>query len=112
MNRKKEITKAYKERRASGGVYTITNTQNGKYLLGHAADLNSVRNRFQFAQTTGLVVHPKMKQDWEQQGPQAFKLEILEELEPQPGQNASEFLADLKMLEELWQDKLELQKAY
>jgi hypothetical protein len=52
MNRRKEIINEYKERNSRGGVYTITNTLNGKYLIGHAANLKSVQNRFQFAVTT------------------------------------------------------------
>lgn len=112
MNRKKEITNAYKERRSCGGVYTITNTENGRYLLGYAADLKSVQNRFQFALTTGLVVHPKMKDDWQQYGPQAFKLAILEELEQKPGQSSADFVDDVRTLAELWQADLDATKAY
>ncbi len=39
MNRRKEIINEYKERKRFGGVYTITNTVNGKYFIGYAADL-------------------------------------------------------------------------
>lgn len=49
MNKRRETSKEYKERRLRGGVYTITNTVNGKYIIGHAADLASVQNRFQFS---------------------------------------------------------------
>ncbi len=43
MNRRKEIINEYKERKSCGGVYTITNTLNGKYLIGYAANLKSVQ---------------------------------------------------------------------
>lgn len=46
MNARRDASRAYKERKLVGGVYTITNTANGKYILGHAANLEGIRNRF------------------------------------------------------------------
>jgi hypothetical protein len=112
MNRRKEITNAYKERKISGGVYTITNTQNGKYFLGYAANIQSVRNRFQFALTTGSTIHPKLQKDWKESGPQAFTLQVLEELEQKPEQSQAEFVEDLQTLEELWRANLDTSKEY
>lgn len=112
MNRRKEIINEYKERKALGGVYKITNTINGKYLLGHAANLKSVQNHFQFAITTGSAIHPTLRKDWQELGAQAFTLEILEELEQKPGQSQTEFLDDLKTLEELWRANLDASKEY
>jgi hypothetical protein len=112
MNRRKEIINEYKERKSLGGVYKITNTLSGKYLLGYAANLKSVQNRFQFAITTGSTVHPKLQKDWQELGAQAFTLEILEELEQKPGQSQAEFLDDLKTLEQLWRANLDASKEY
>ncbi len=112
MNKRKEIINEYKERKSCGGVYTITNTLNGKYLLGHAANLKSVQNHFQFAVTTGSAVHPRLRKDWEEQGAKAFTLEVLEELEQKPQQSQAEFLDDLKTLEQLWRADLDTSKEY
>lgn len=112
MNRRKEIINEYKERRLYGGVYTIANTLNGKYLLSHTANLQSVRNHFQFAVTTGSTVHPRMKKDWEELGAKAFTLEVLEELEQKPEQSQVEFIDDLKTLEQLWRANLDASKEY
>src|SRR6266581_7352655 len=111
MNRRKEIINEYKRRRLYGGVYTITNTVNGKYFIGHTANLKSVQNHFQFAVTTGSTVHPKLKKDWDELGAQAFRLEVLEELEQKPEQSQTEFLDDLKILEQLWRANLDASKA-
>lgn len=111
MNRR-DISKAYKERTYHGGVYTITNTHNGRYLLGHAAGLDSVRNRFAFAVTTGSTVDPRMRKDWGELGPQAFTLEVLEELDQKPDQSRDEFMDDLKTLEAMWRANLDPAKAY
>ena len=112
MNRRKEIINQYKERKLCGGVYTITNTLNGKYLIGHAADLKSVQNRFQFAVTTGSTLHPKLQKDWDALGAQAFTLQVLEEFEQKPDQSQAEFLDDLKTLEQLWRANLDASKEY
>ena len=112
MSRRKEIINEYKARKLCGGVYTITNTLNGKYLIGHAANLKSVQNRFQFAVTTGSTVHPQLQKDWDELGAQAFTLEVLEELEQKPEQSQAEFMDDLKTLEQLWRANLDASKEY
>ncbi len=112
MNRRREISKAYKERTLCGGVYTITNTRNGKYLIGHAADVASVRNRFRFAVTTGSTVDPRVRKDWEEFGAAAFTLAVLEELEKKPEQSQADFLDDLKTLEQLWRANLDASQEY
>lgn len=111
MNRR-EISKQYRERRLRGGVYTITNAVNGRYLIGHAADLASARNRFQFAVTTGSTVDPRLRDDWQALGAHAFTLEVLEELEQQSNQSQAEFMDDLLALEALLRANLDPAKAY
>lgn len=112
MNRRKEIINDYKKRKLSGGVYIVKNTQNGRYLIGHAANLQSVQNRFQFAQTTGMVFDPRMKKDWETAGPQAFTFDILEELEQKAEQSQEAFMDDLQTLEQLQRPSFDEAKAY
>jgi hypothetical protein len=112
MNRRKEINNEYKARRLNGGVYTITNKVNGKYLIGYAANLKGVQNRFQFAITSGSTVHPKLQKDWEEYGAQAFKFEVLEVLEQKPDQSQDEFIDDLKTLEQLCRINLDESKEY
>ena len=112
MNRRKEINNEFKARRLNGGVYTITNTVNGKYLIGYAANLKSIQNRFQFAITTGSTVHHKLQKDWEEYGAQAFTLELVEELEQKLDQSQAEFMDELKILEQLCHANLDESKEY
>jgi hypothetical protein len=112
LNRRKEITNAYKNRKLHGGVYIINNTVNGKYLIDHVANLQSAQNRFQFAITTGSTLHPKLQKDWKELGAQAFTFEVLEELEQKPEQSQSAFMDDLAVLEQLWRTKFDASKAY
>jgi hypothetical protein len=112
MNRRKEITNAYKERKSSGGVYTITNTQNGKHFIDHTANIQSIRNHFQFALTTGSTIHPKLQKDWKEFGSQAFTLQVLEELVQKPEQSQAAFIEDLQTLEALCRANLDASKEY
>lgn len=112
MTSRRELSREYKERRLHGGVYTITNTANGKYIIGRAANLASVQSRFAFAVATGSAVDPRLRQDWEAAGPGAFTLAVLEELEQAPDQSEAAFLDDLKALEQLWRATLDPAKEY
>jgi hypothetical protein len=112
LNRRKEISNEYKARSLNGGVYIITNTVNGKHLIGYAADLKSMQNRFQFAATTGSAVHTKLKTDWDKYGSQAFVFRVLEELEQKSDQSQAEFMAELQTLEQLCRANLDESKEY
>ena len=112
MNRRKEINDEYKAQRFHGGVYTITNMVNGKYLIGYVANLKSIQNRFQFAITTGSTVHPKLLKDWDEFGTQAFAFKVIEELEQKPDQSQAKFIEDLKTLEQLCRANLDGSKEY
>ena len=112
MNKRKEILNEYKKNRLRGGVYTITNNVNGKYLIGHSMNIKSVQNHFQYATATGSTLHPKLREDCEKWGTQAFVLEVREELEQLPEQSQAAFLEDLQMLEQLWRTNLDASKEY
>jgi hypothetical protein len=112
MDKRKALIKEYKQQPLHGGVYTIRNTQNGKYLIEHAANLRSAQNRFQFAVTTGATIHPKMRKDWETLGAQSFIFEVLAELEQQPEQSQVEFMDDLQELENLLRADLDAATEY
>lgn len=112
MNRRKALSNAYKEREIVGGVYRITNTHNSRYLLGHTGDVASVRNRFEFAVTTGSAVDPRLRADWEAFGAAAFTLEILEELRKSPDQTQVEFMTDVEALEQLVRAGLDTGREY
>ena len=112
MNQRRAISRDYKERMLLGGVYTITNTVHGRYLLDHTADLASVRNRFQFAVATNSAFHPRLHADWAELGAAAFALDVREELEQQRDQTRAAFLEDLRTLEALWRAQLDPSQAY
>lgn len=102
---RKEFILEYKEKTTSGGVYKITNTANGKYLIMADIDLKSYQNRFNFSIKTGGCLHPKLEKDFKKYGADVFKLEILEEIDMKEDENISMFKEKLKKLKEKYEEK-------
>lgn len=109
---KKEIQLEYKQRKIIGGIYAITNTSSGKILLESALNLASSRNKFQFSQNTGSCISPKLQKDWNEFGHLSFKFEVLEEIEKKEDQSDKQFSEDVKLLEDLWREKYDVDQLY
>lgn len=111
--RKKHIQN-YKEwsRTQTGGVYIIKNTVNNRILLGAAADIVALKNRFESGKQFGGSFHPKMNKDWAEHGSDAFEIEIVESLEKNDLQTPQEFMADLDILKKMWLDKYDRTLLY
>ena len=109
---RKEMSRAYKEQLSRGGIYTITNSVNGKYLLDHTADIKSIQNRFQWSRSTGTALHPKLQGDWKELGAKVFTMEVLEEVQQTPEQTPAAFQDQLKARERTWREQLDAAKAY
>jgi hypothetical protein len=112
LNRRKELIKEYKERKPLGGVYRLVNEKNERYIIDHTANIRSIQNRFEFALKNGSLLDYKMKKDWDAQGGQHFKLEILEEVEQREDQTPAQFLDELKTLEQLYRANFDPAKEY
>ena len=111
-DKKRALRAAYKERVKTGGVYRIVNNKNGRYLLFSAANLEGAKNRFAFSKNTNSCIFLKLKQDWEAFGTEAFELEVLEELKMGKDQTDREFADDLEVLQSMWAERLDHDKAY
>jgi hypothetical protein len=104
MDRKSRI-REYKETPRLMGVYRVRNTASGKSLIGSSRDLPGMLNRQRFQLESGLHPNRTLQKDWNQLGPEFFEFETLDTLKPpdQPGYDPSE---DLRILEEMWLEKL------
>jgi group I intron endonuclease len=95
------------------GVYRVHNTANGKSFVGSAVDLPAKMNAQRAQLEFGSHMNRALQEDWKRFGADAFRFEILEELEPldTPGYEPAK---DLKVLEEIWVEKLgaEAEKVY
>ena len=110
--RRKELQTQYKEREIVGGVYLIRNTPKNKILLDASVNLQSSKNRFEFAQKTGSCVYLKLQEDWAEQEHSQFAFEVLEELKKSETQTPSEFKTDVELLKEIWLEKLSAEDFY
>lgn len=111
-DRKKEIVSEYKQRKTTGGVYKVTNTANGRYMLKAEVDLQSFQNRFNFSVKMNSCLHPKMQKDFNEYGAGVFALEFLEETEKKEDESGMGFRDRLKRMEEVWAEKFDREKAY
>jgi hypothetical protein len=109
---KKELREQYAEREIIGGTYLIRNTKTGRALLDTAANLQSIKNRFEFTRSTGTCPYAKLQADWTAQNGEGFELSVLEELQKGGTQTDKEFKADLETLKGLWTEKLVNENLY
>lgn len=111
-DRKKLLKEQYKSRTITGGIYRIVNQETGRFYLRLANEMQSVRNWFEGCQSSGIVGHPTLGDDWAKYGPAAFVLEELELLEKTPEQTSREFNQDLNLLYQIWDEKLPADNRY
>ena len=106
-SRRKELVSEYKQTRREAGVYRIVNSTSGKALLGSSTNLDSVRNKLEFARKTNSpgTLGYQLKADEQRLGIDAFALEILEVLDVAPEMSEAQIRADLQTLEQLWREK-------
>ena len=112
IDRRKRLVNEYKQRKLSGGIYKITNSLSKKYLLGRSQDIKAMQNRFNFSVSVGSCVHPKLQKDWRDFGGKIFTFDILESIYIKEGQSQDKFIDELKMLEEIWREKLDTSSEY
>ena len=112
MDKRKTLINEYKQGKVIGGIYRVTNTRNGMYLLDYTANLQSKQNSFNFMISSGSCLDYRLKKDLAEFGDKAFVFETLEALEKKKEQTQDEFIDDLKVLEQLWCEKLDPAKRY
>lgn len=105
MKDRKELKNSYKEKREIGGVYLITCSGSGRVWLKAAQNLQGKINRFNFSVSTGMCPESDMREAWEEYGPQAFSLSVLEELQKGETQTDREFSDDIDTLLGIWAEK-------
>ena len=107
-SRRKQLKSEYRQSPPEAGVYRFVNTQTGRFLVASTTDLASIRNKLDFARSTGGagVFDYRMKPDIKVTGIDAISLDILETLDPAPTMTADEIKRDLATLVELWREKL------
>ena len=103
--KRKDLIREYKETTRPAGVYCIRNTVNKKVFVGKSNDLPAILNRQQAQLRAGTHPNPKLHKDLLRFGAAAFEVEILDTLTI-PDQADYDSATDLRVLEQLWLDKL------
>lgn len=104
MKTRAELKREHRERKVTAGIFRITNTATGKYLLGSSLNLEGIWNGIRFRLETGSYVNRELQQDWKQSGAENFSYEVLDSLVPSEGASSD---AELKLLEALWLEELQ-----
>jgi predicted transcriptional regulator len=106
MDRRKMLIREYKENPPPAGIFRITNTANGKILIGKGPNVQGKLNSHLTQLKFKAHRNKALQEDWNQYGSEAFTFEVLDYLEEDaahPGRQSEE----LSALEELWLDKLQ-----
>lgn len=110
--KRKQVIYEYKEKKTTGGVYKITNTETGKCLIKGEIDLKSMENRFNFSVSVNSCLNPKLQSDWKKYGPKSFKFEILKEIEMKPELDRRQFKKQLNELAEKYIEDMNPEDLY
>jgi hypothetical protein len=102
---RKARIREYKETRQPAGIYRVRNTATGRSLIGSSINLPGMLNRQRFQLEHGSHPDPELQKDWKELGPDAFTFETLDLLKP-PDEPTYDPTADLRVLKELWLEKL------
>jgi hypothetical protein len=78
---RKAAVVAYRERKATAGIYAVVGLGSGQRWVGRAADVDTIRNRLWFTLRHGNCPRPTLQAAWNAQGPAAFALDIVERLD-------------------------------
>lgn len=106
MINKSELKKQYKQTLTPMGIFQVSNTINGKVLIGKSKNLPGSLNKHSFTLKMNSHTLPGLQEEYNTYGESAFVFEVLDRLEPKedPAYNYDE---DLETLENLWLEKLQ-----
>ncbi len=105
MKSRQDIKREYKERKRPAGVFQVKNVKNGKVLLGSSLNLEGALNRHKFELFTGSHRSKELQADWNEQGPEAFVFEVLEEVKVRDVPHF-DIGDELTLLEQIWSEAL------
>jgi hypothetical protein len=102
---KKALTREYKETPRPMGVFRIHNKTSGMSLVGWSVNLPAILNRHRGEFRLRGHRDNDFQRDWNAHGEESFSFDVLDTLEPSddPAWNPTD---DLKVLEQMWLDKL------
>lgn len=80
-NERKEAIRAYKERKARRGIFTVRCVTTGEVWVGAAPNLDSVQNKIWFILRHGNHRNTQLQASWNEHGEPSFQCVTVEELD-------------------------------
>ena len=80
-DRKKEIVRAYKERKPPQGIFAIRCTTTGEIWVASSRHLDTQKNRLWFGLRLGNYTNVAMQKAWNEHGEGSFQYDIVEEID-------------------------------
>ena len=106
-DRKKELKNAYGSKPVIGGVCLIRCSGNQRLRLQATRNIEGLRNRYNFAISTGTSPDPTLSDECDKYGAGSFTFTVLDELKKGDTQSDKEFADDIDALYEIWLEKLQ-----
>lgn len=103
---KKELKKQYAQTELPMGVYRVRNLVNWKIFIDSGLNIHGKMNGCKFQLVHGSHLNKTLQEDFNTFGVDRFSFEILDLLEPKE-ETGTDYRDDLKMLEEMWIEKLQ-----
>lgn len=106
MENRSELKRKYKETPKQAGIFVVTNTSNGKVLLGSSLNLHGPLNKHRFMLSIGYHWLKPLQEDWNKYGADSFTFEIVEVIKPRDDPDF-DVEQELSLLEQIWLEKLD-----
>lgn len=105
MNRRRELTRQYKDAMPPMGVFVIRNLANQRLFVGASANVEGAMNRIRFE--LGLKSHRNIKlmQDWMRWGPENFRFEVIDRVKKRDDPDF-DYAGELAALLQMWREEL------
>ena len=105
-DKRKQLISDYKRKLNVGAVYALECSGNNRRWIKSTTDIQGIKNRFQFSMSMKGCPDPATRAECEKYGYDSVSLVVLEELKMKEDQTDKEFADEIKVLKELWVDKL------
>jgi hypothetical protein len=104
---KKELKKQYAQTVKPMGVYQVKNLASGKIFIDSGQNIQGKINSCKFQLSHGSYMNKALQEDFNRIGLDNFAFEIIDLLGPKEDTKMG-YTDDLKMLEKMWIEKLQL----
>ena len=103
---KRALTRQYKERARTAGVFVIRNQGNSRVYVGSSLDVEGAMNRVRFELSHHSHRNKALQQDWLAHGAANFTFEVVDRVKEREEDPSFDRAAELENLLALWQEEL------